>query len=205
VSASGVQIGGRNWLVNKQEPIQPPSQAEIVVNERFANYRLNWLKAERNFYLQPVGILTLDLMKAHSMMHSALKLSYCRKGNFAVIFALILPVFASIIAFIGDQANMAHMQTRVSQARDAALVAVAQEHIHGNKSHAQLEAYAKDFFLANLGEEYANATSVKLTVPRSMSAGGFTLEAHVRHEPFFAPVYAAASGRPGSEFTVDIH
>jgi Flp pilus assembly protein TadG len=155
--------------------------------------------------LQPVGILTLDLMKAHSMMHSALKLSHCRKGNFAVIFALMLPVFASIIAFIGDQANMAHMQTRVSQARDAALVAVAGEYSNGNKSHAQLEAYAKAFFLANLGEEYANVASVKLTTPKSSSTGVFTLETHVRYDPFLAPVYAAASGRPGREFTVDIH
>ncbi len=139
------------------------------------------------------------------MPRAALKLSHCRDGNFAVIFALILPVFAAIITFIADQANMAHVQSRVSAARDAAMLAVAQEYVQGNKSHAQLEAYAKDFFIANLGEEYAQAASVKLITPQSGSQGVFTLEAHVKYEPLFAPVYAASSGRPGSEFAVDIH
>jgi Flp pilus assembly protein TadG len=139
------------------------------------------------------------------MSRAAMKLPHCRQGNFAVIFALMLPVFAAIITFIGDQANMVHVQSRVSQARDAALAAVAQEYIMGNKSHAQLEGYAKDFFLANLGEEYAKSVSVKLTTPKSVSAHGLTLETHIRYEPFLAPVYAAASGQPGTEFAVDIH
>ena len=139
------------------------------------------------------------------MLRLVLTLPRCRSGNFAVIFALMLPVFAAIITFIADQANMAHLQSRVSAARDAAMMAVAQEYVQGNKSHAQLEAYAKDFFIANLGGEYAQAASVKLITPQSASQGVFTLEAHVKYEPLFAPVYAASSGRPGSEFAVDIH
>jgi hypothetical protein len=63
----------------------------------------------------------------------------------------------------------------------------------------------KTFFLANLGEEYREAASVRLITPKSMASGGFTLETHVRYEPLLASVYAAASGRPGGEFAVGIH
>jgi Flp pilus assembly protein TadG len=138
-------------------------------------------------------------------LHTALKLAHCREGNFAVIFALMLPVLVAFMTFIGDQANMAHLQSRVNSARDAATVAAAQEFLMGNRSHAQLEAYAKDFFLANLGEEYREASSVKLTTPKSPSQGGFSIEAHVKYEPLLAPVYAAASGQHGGEFVVDLH
>ena len=136
---------------------------------------------------------------------AALQLSHCRQGNFAIIFALMLPALVAFITFIADQANMMHMQSRVREARDAATVAAAHEFLMGNRSHAQLEAYAKDFFLANLGAEYAEAASVKLTTPKSAASGAISLETHVRYQPLFAPIYAAASGRPGSGFTVDIH
>jgi Putative Flp pilus-assembly TadE/G-like len=137
--------------------------------------------------------------------HAALKLARCRKGNFAVMFALMLPVLAAFMTFIFDQANIAHLQSRVREARDAATVAAAQEFVMGNKSHAQLEAYAKDFFLANLGEEYREASSVKLTTPKPPSQRGFSLEAHVKYQPLLAPVYAAASGQADGEYVVDLH
>jgi Flp pilus assembly protein TadG len=143
-------------------------------------------------------------MEGRLMPRAAMTLSHCRSGNFAVIFALTLPVFAAIIAFIGDQANMMHLQSRVSRARDAAIVAAAQEFIMGNRPHAQLEAHAKDFFLANLGEEYREVTTVRLTTPKSLSSGGITLETHVKYEPLFAPVFAAATGQPASGYAVDI-
>jgi Flp pilus assembly protein TadG len=137
--------------------------------------------------------------------HTALKLAHCRGGNFAVIFALTLPVLVAVITFIGEQANMAHLQSRVRQARDAANVAVAVESVQGNKTRAQLEAYAKEFFLANLGGQYAEASSVKLVMPNWPKVGVVRLEAHVRYEPLFAPAYAAASGQSASEFAVDLH
>jgi Flp pilus assembly protein TadG len=137
--------------------------------------------------------------------HAGLKLAHCRKGNFAIIFALTLPVLVAFMIFIFDQANMAHLQSRVNTARDAATVAAAQEFLMGNRSHAQLEAYAKDFFLANLGEEYREASSLKLITPKSSSKGVFSIDAHVKYEPLLAPVYAAASGQPGGEFAVDLH
>jgi Flp pilus assembly protein TadG len=139
------------------------------------------------------------------MPRTALKLSRCRKGNFAVIFALTLPVLVAFVTVIADQANMAHVQSRVREARDAATVAAAQEFIMGNRSHAQLETYAKDFFLANLGEEYREASSIKLTAPKSPSRGVFSIEAHVKYKPLLAPVYAVASGQSGGEFVVDLH
>jgi hypothetical protein len=134
-----VQIGGENWLVNMGTRIQPPSKAEIAVNECFANYRLNWQPGERNFYMQSIGLLTISLMKARLMLRCALKLSHSRSGNFAVIFALMLPVFAAIITFIADQAKMAHLQSRVSAARDAAMMAAAHEYVQGSKSHGSLK------------------------------------------------------------------
>jgi hypothetical protein len=137
--------------------------------------------------------------------HAATKLAQSRDGNFAVIFALTLPVLVAFLTFVGDQANMAHLQSRVRQARDAANAAVALESVQGNKTRAQLEAYAKDFFLANLGGQYAEVSSLKLVMPKWPKVGIVRLEAHVRYEPLFAPVYAAASGQPGSEFAVDIH
>jgi Flp pilus assembly protein TadG len=144
-------------------------------------------------------------MKGHMTPNAALKLAHSREGNFAAIFALTLPALVAFVTFIGDQANMLHVQSRVREARDAANIAVALESVQGNKTRAQLEAYARDFFLANLGEDYAEASSLKLTMPKWPSVGGVRLEAHVRYEPIFAPVYAAASGQPGSEFAVDIH
>jgi Flp pilus assembly protein TadG len=79
-------------------------------------------------------------------LHTALRLAHSRCGNFAVIFALTLPVLVAFITFIADQTNMMHVQSRVREARDAATVAAAQEFVMGNISHAQLEAYAKDLF-----------------------------------------------------------
>ena len=139
------------------------------------------------------------------MLRLVLTLPRCRSGNFAVIFALMLPVLVTLITFIADQANMAHMQSRVRQARDLANDAVALESVQGNKSRAQLEAYAKDFFLSNLGAQYAEASSLKLTMPKWPKVGVVKLEAHVKYEPLFAPLYAAASGQPAGEFVVDIH
>ena len=136
--------------------------------------------------------------------YAALKLCHCRQGNFAVIFALMLPVLVAFITFIADQANIMHLQSRIARARDAATAAVAQETAQGNKSRAELEAYAKDFFLANLGADYAEASSVKLTMPNWPKAGVVKLEAYVKYEPIPAPVYAAASGYATAEFAVDI-
>lgn len=137
--------------------------------------------------------------------YAALRLAKSRDGNFAVIFALVLPVLVAFMTFIFDQANIVHLQSRVRQARDAANAAVALESLQGNKTRAQLEAYATDFFIANLGGQYAEASSVKLTMPKWPKVGVVLLAAHVRYEPLFAPIYAAASGRPGCEFAVDIH
>jgi hypothetical protein len=53
-SASEVQIGGGNALVNKPEMIQQPTGREIVVNECFGNYGPNWRPAERNLYLPQI-------------------------------------------------------------------------------------------------------------------------------------------------------
>jgi hypothetical protein len=117
----------------------------------------------------------------------------------------MLPLFAAIITFIADQANMAHLQSRVIRAHDAALLAAALDFGTGSRAHAQLEAYAKDFFLANLGDEYRDASSVRPTTPRSSSSGVFMLEAHVKYEPLSAPFNAAAPGMTSSEFVVDVH
>jgi Flp pilus assembly protein TadG len=137
------------------------------------------------------------------MLHAAWRLTHARSGNFTVMFALILPVIATVITFIGDQAKIGQVQSRVREAREAAAVA---EYMRGNKSKAQLEAYAKDFFIANLGKEYEKAADVKLIVSGSPSKGlQFDLETHVKYEPFLAPVYAAASGNFTSSYAVDIH
>lgn len=139
------------------------------------------------------------------LLHTALKLAHSREGNFAVIFALTLPVLVAFMTFIGDQANMAHLQSEIYRARDAATVAASQEFSMGNMSHAQLETYAKDFFLANLGENYRDATSLKLITPKSPSERVFSIEAHVKYVPLLAPIYAAASGQPGRDFLIDLH
>ena len=139
------------------------------------------------------------------MQRSFLKLAHCRSGNFAVMFALMLPFFAAIIAFIADQANIAMLQSRIATARDAALVAAAQEYVGGQSgSPAQLEPYAKSFFLANLGEEYAHATTVKLITPESNASHSMNLEVHVKYEPLLSPVYTALSGKPGRAFAIDL-
>jgi Putative Flp pilus-assembly TadE/G-like len=138
-------------------------------------------------------------------LRTVLRLAQCHKGNFTVLFALMLPVLVTFMTFMFDQANMAHLQGRVNSSRDAAALAAAQEFLTGNRSHSQLEAFAKDFFLANLGEEYREAASVKLTTPKPPSQRGFSLEAHVKYKPLLAPVYAAASGQHGREYVVDLH
>jgi hypothetical protein len=139
-------------------------------------------------------------IESPAMLLTALKLARSRSGNFAVMFALLLPALAAIVTFIGDQANMGHIRSRINAARGAAGIAVAHEYRKGNKSHGQLEAYAKAFFVANLGVKYEKAVSVKLIV----SGRHFQLETHVRYEPWLAPLYAAASSGPGREYFVDI-
>jgi hypothetical protein len=178
---------------------------EIAVNEGFENGRLNWPAAERNLYPRPIGRPEHDWVGRRMISNATLRFVRSRAGSFAVMFALMLPVFATFIVFISDQANMAHLQSRVREARDAATVAAAQEFLTGKRTHAQLEAYAKDFLLANLGEEYREALKVELTVPKTVSSGSFILEAHLKYVPMLSPVYAAASGNPGSEFAINIH
>ena len=129
------------------------------------------------------------------MPHAAMQFARCRAGNFAVMFALMLPVLAAFLGFIADQANIANIGNRIDAARDAAVLAVALESVTGNKSHQELEAYAKSFFIANLGKEFEEAASVELTAIKP--GRGFQLKARVNYEPFLAPLYAAASGKPG--------
>jgi Flp pilus assembly protein TadG len=135
------------------------------------------------------------------MLHNAFKLARCQSGNFAVMFALLLPVLAAILAFIGDQVNIARIASRIETARDAATVAVAHEYMASNKSHRELEAYAKAFFIANLGQEYEKAARVELILTKPGPV--FQLKTSVKYEPYLAPLYAAVSRRPGSRHVIE--
>jgi Flp pilus assembly protein TadG len=112
-----------------------------------------------------------------------------KSGNYslATVFALV-PILGGV-GLIVDYSEMTRQRGFVMNALDAAGVATARRVIDG-ATDAELVAYAKDFFEANLGPVKPSDTELSIVLPDSELGGGvLTLTANLDYKPMLMPVF----------------
>ncbi|MDP3897605.1 MAG: pilus assembly protein [Mesorhizobium sp.] len=100
----------------------------------------------------------------------------------------IVPILGGL-ALAVDFAEMNRQKQVTLQALDAAGIATARQLVTG-ATEAELRAYAKNFFEANLGPVDPADTTLHVTLPNTNGGGGtLKLTADLRYTPDFFPVF----------------
>jgi Flp pilus assembly protein TadG len=125
-----------------------------------------------------------------------------RRGNYAMITALIMAPLMGAVAVGVDYAEMNRQYQNTQNALDAAAVATAHRYLEGADT-ATLNRYAASFFEANLGPVSPNETTLTLTLPDPSEGGGGTLglSATLNYHPYFYPTFVALLGNDPNSFT----
>ena len=120
-----------------------------------------------------------------------------RRGNFALMTVVAMVPLMGGLAFAVDFAEMNRQKEAVGNALDAAGIATARQVASGAKE-ADLLAYAKTFFEANLGSVNPADTQLSVVLPANQVGGGtLKLSAQLNYKPLFFPVFAETGRRAG--------
>ncbi len=112
-----------------------------------------------------------------------------RRGNYALMTVVALIPVMGGVAMAVDFTEMNRQKQAVANALDAAGIATARQVVTG-ASEAELIAYAKDFFEANLGSVDPTHTVLSVTLPSNTGGGGtLKLAAQLNYKPYFFPVF----------------
>jgi Flp pilus assembly protein TadG len=115
-----------------------------------------------------------------------------RSGSYAIAFAIALVPILGGLAIAVDFAEMNRQRQATLNALDAAGIATARQIVSGG-SEAQIKAYAKSFFEANLGPVDPSHTTLHVTLPSNEAGGGtLKLSADLNYKPLFFPVFTKA-------------
>ncbi|WP_281349462.1 pilus assembly protein [Nitratireductor arenosus] len=124
-------------------------------------------------------------------------------GNYSVAFALALLPIMGGVAIAVDFTEMNRQKQAMLNALDAAGIATARRIVEG-ANEAELHAYAKTFFEANLGPVKPTRTALTVILPSNEAGGGtLKLSARLHYEPYFFPVFKAllADGTSADEIS----
>ncbi|MCV0379495.1 TadE/TadG family type IV pilus assembly protein [Nitratireductor sp.] len=127
-----------------------------------------------------------------------------RRGNFAMMTALMMAPIMGVTALAIDYSQVSRQRQMTLNALDAAGIATARYLTQG-ATDAEAEAYAKDFFRANLGGVKPENATLLITLPNQNTGGGtLKLEAQLKYAPIFYPVFQKLRGEnPGGDTKID--
>ena len=97
-----------------------------------------------------------------------------RRGNYTLMTVITMVPLMGGLALSVDYSELLRQKQTTLNALDAAGIATARQIVAG-ASEADVKAYAKDFFEANLGRVDPANTSLTVTLPNN-NAGGGTLK-----------------------------
>jgi Flp pilus assembly protein TadG len=108
-----------------------------------------------------------------------------KSGQFALMTAIATVPLIGALALAIDYTEISRQRQNTVNALDAAGIATARAAISG-KSDAELEAYAKNFFKANLSSVDPDNTTLTVKLPRNNTGGGtLKLSADLTYKPYF--------------------
>ncbi|MEW9806969.1 pilus assembly protein [Mesorhizobium sp. ZMM04-5] len=120
------------------------------------------------------------------------------RGNYVMLTAISMVPIMGALAIGIDYTELSNQRAATMSALDAAGIATARRIAQG-ASEADVKAYAKDFFEANLGGVDPAKTQLIVTLPNNNYGGGtLKLEANLTYEPRFLPVAAMLTNRVSS-------
>jgi Flp pilus assembly protein TadG len=122
-----------------------------------------------------------------------------RRGNYTLMTVITMVPLMGGLALSVDYAELLRQKQTTLNALDAAGIATARQIVAG-ASEADVKAYAKDFFEANLGRVDPANTSLTVTLPNN-NAGGGTLKlcSDLTYHPYFLPAAAMLMGGTTSD------
>lgn len=127
-------------------------------------------------------------------------------GNFAMMTSIALVPIMGAVALGVDYAEMSRQRQDTLNALDAAGIATAREILSSSgKKEAEIKAYAKEFFEANLGSvKPANAT-LNIVLPQNTAGGGtLKLSADLKYQPYFFSAFAKLMGKTNPDGTTTL-
>ncbi len=126
-----------------------------------------------------------------------------RRGNYALMTVITMVPLMGAVALAVDYTELVRQRQETMNALDAAGMAAAQQIVAG-ASDADVKAYAKDFFEANLRHVEPVNTTLTVTLPNNNAGGGtLKLQAALKYHPYFLPAAAALLGRTANSTEVD--
>lgn len=129
-----------------------------------------------------------------------------RAGHFAMAMTVALTPIMGGLALALDYSQMNRQKQATLNALDAAGIAAAR-HLVSGADDAAVQAYARDFFDANLGPVDPADAELYITLPNNEGGGGtLKLRAELTYRPYFLPVFTELldpSSQAGGEVTFD--
>ncbi len=117
-----------------------------------------------------------------------------RGGGYGIAVAVGMVPLLGGLAVAVDYAEMNRQKQATMNALDAAGIAAAR-HLVSGASDTEVRAYARDFFVANLGSVPPQTTALDVVLPTSQSGGGtLKLTATLHYAPYFLPVFESLRG-----------
>ena len=116
------------------------------------------------------------------------------RGNYALMTVVLMVPLMGALALAIDFSQMTRQRQLTLNALDAAGIATARRIVEG-ATDEELDAYAKEFFKANLNGVDASSAVIKLVLPQNNSGGGtLKLTAEVPYKPYFFGPFAELMG-----------
>jgi Flp pilus assembly protein TadG len=120
-----------------------------------------------------------------------------RRGNFALMTAIMMVPLIGAVALAIDYTEVSRQKQATLNALDAAGIATARYMVSGAED-ADIIAYARDFFEANLGGIDPADAVLDVTLPTSAVGGGtLKLSATLTYKPYFLPAFKKLMGDAG--------
>ena len=125
------------------------------------------------------------------------------RGNFVILSAVAMVPIMGGLAIAVDYTELSRQRAATMSALDAAGIATARRVVDG-ATDAELIAYAKDFFEANLGTVEPANTELTVLLPSNNAGGGtLRLSATLKYKPMFLPTAAMLIGKSDTQTDVD--
>jgi len=125
------------------------------------------------------------------------------RGNYAMLTVIAMIPIMGGLAIAVDYTELSRQRALTMSALDAAGIATARRIAEG-ASDADVKAYAKQFFEANLGPVKPSNTKLTVTLPNNNFGGGtLKLEADLTYAPKFLPAAAMLVNRVSTDPNID--
>ena len=116
------------------------------------------------------------------------------RGNYALMTVVLMVPLMGALALAIDFSQMTRQRQLTLNALDAAGIATARRIVEG-ATDEELDAYAKEFFKANLNGVDASSAVITLVLPQNNTGGGtLKLTAEVPYKPYFFGPFAELMG-----------